>query len=79
MVLYFNPVTREIWLEDPSTEPNSRMNTDEDQTHEVTSARQPSAPQNPPVEDFGDDEINAAVRLTRTVSYAVPSTTPEVS
>jgi hypothetical protein len=60
MSLYFNRVTNQIWGEGPSgpsSEPDSEMDAETDRLGE-----------DPPTEDFGDDEINAAARLVGTVS-----------
>ena len=47
------------------------MDTDEDQPHEETSGRNPSNLQDPPMEDFSDDEINAAARIVTMVSVVL--------
>jgi len=73
MLLYFNPVTKEIWGEGEDNESDSHMDTDEDRPREETRGRYIPTPQLPPM-DFGDDEINAADRLTRMVSPFLPLT-----
>ena len=71
-MLYFDPVTKQVWGEGSGSDSESRMNEDEDQPCEITPGRHP-------MEDFGDDEINAAARLVKMVSPNVPSNAPEVS
>lgn len=65
-VLYFNLVTKQIWGEELGDESNCSMNVDTDGRE--TFGEQPLAGQDPPMEDFSDDDINAAARIIRTVS-----------
>jgi hypothetical protein len=76
MMLHFDPVTKEIWGEGSGSESDPHMDTEEDRPHEDTPGRSVPILQFPPMEDLGDDEINAADRLTRMVSLVLPFGAP---
>lgn len=62
--LYFNAVTKQIRGEGFGGEPNSTMDVDEDQPDQERLGGDPPVPQqDPTVEDFEDDDINAAARI----------------
>jgi len=71
MVLYFDPITKQIWGEDPGSESDSRMDMDRSRPREEAPGGNPPTSQDFPMADFGDDEIYAADRLVNMVSPIV--------
>ena len=79
MVLYFDPVTKQVWCEGSDSEPDSHMDVDTSRPHEEAPGGSPLVSQDFPMSDFGDDEINAAACLVSMVSPDVLSGALEVS
>ena len=72
VVLYFDPVTKQVWGEDSGSDSDSHMNVEEDRSREEVSGGNHSTMQDSPMEDFGDADINAAARLLSAVSIVAP-------
>jgi len=73
VMLYFDPVTKQVWGEDSGNESGSHMDVDGGyQPHEEMSGRNPPIPQDPPMEDFSDEDISAAARIVGMVSPVIP-------
>lgn len=68
IVLYFDPVTKQIWGEGSDNESNSDMEVDGGWVRGETSGGNIPRSQDSPMEDFSDEDINAAARLASTVS-----------
>ena len=70
-MLYYDLATKQIWGEGSGDEVDSHMSVDGDQLGEGSFGENiPSLPDPPVVEDFDDDDINAAARLLSVVSAA---------
>lgn len=72
ILFYYDPETREIWSGDPGGDSDLQMDITEDWRQEENPVVNDAMPQLPPIDDFGDDDINAADRLTRVVGYVSP-------
>ena len=67
-VLYFDPVTKQIWTEGPDNESSANMEVDANQAFGDASGNAPRSQDSPMEEDFSDEDISAAARLASTVS-----------
>jgi len=69
MILYFDPVTKQIWCEGSDSEPDTHMDLGNDQSREEEpEGTIPAWQRRSDTVDFGDNEINAAAHLASTVS-----------
>jgi len=68
VVLYFDPTTKLVWDRHPDSEPDTHMDVDGGQMLGETSGGNVQTSQDFIMDDFSDDDINAAARLATTVS-----------
>lgn len=70
--LFYNPTTKEVWYGDPSGGVDSNMSVNANQPCEAPGGNTPEL-RDSSTDDFGDDDIDAAIHLVSTVSPILPS------